>query len=185
MMPTVRRTSPTAWVVDDNGKSRADACDALRSIGVHATPIVSDDEFLNALATASGSAPAPDLVVLDLRLPWGDEASLVQNALVAGLTCLQRLREAPATRHVPVIVFSAFVDDDLVKNQLRPYRPAAIIDKLEKARLPVVAENVLPDRAMRTRDVVQRLGLKGEHQVVRVGALIGAVTAIVTLRVRR
>jgi CheY-like chemotaxis protein len=172
----------TAGVVDDNETSRVLVSAVVRKLGVRPTGIATEAAFLRALATASGSTPAPDLVVLDLYLPWRDKALLAENRLAGALACLEKLKGAAATRGVPVVIFSAFAQDDLVKEQLRPYQPAAIIDKSENsARLLMVIDNVLPNRPRRTRDVVRRFGLAGEHELLRISALIGALTAILTL----
>jgi CheY-like chemotaxis protein len=180
----MRTQELVGWVIDDNGRSRADAIGALRSIGIEAIGLAAETELDAALAAASISSHAPDLIVLDLRLPWADEATLVENALACGLACLQRLKTTEVTSNTPVIVFSAFVDDELVRSQLRPYAPAAIIDKTDEdrlERLPIVMDNVLPNRPVRTRETVRRIALTGEHQVLRAGALIGAITAIATI----
>lgn len=169
------------WVIDDNGRSRADAIAMLGDLGIRAVGLATKADFEAAVQDVSSAKSAPDVIVLDLRLPWEDEAILVENALAGGVACLERLKASGATRQTPVIVFSAFVDDELVRAQLRPYAPAAIIDKAASDRLPLVVDNVLPNRPPPPRDVMKRVVAKGEHQVLRAGALIGAVTGIVTL----
>jgi CheY-like chemotaxis protein len=167
-----------AWVVDDNGRSRADAAASLRSIGVRSIPIATRAEFLARLAQAGDTESVPDLVVLDLRLPWEPEDELVDNPLVGGIRCLRELQSEHATARVPVVVFSAFVEDELVRAELRPYEPAAIVDKIDPTRLAVVADNVLPSRKPRVRDHARSFGQKSERQLLRIAGLIGAFTAI-------
>jgi two-component system response regulator len=59
----------------------------------------------------------PDLVVLDLKMPR-----------MGGLEALRRLRAEPATRHVPVIVFSS----GSLPNEIAQCRQLGVLDVVQK-----------------------------------------------------
>ena len=84
----------------------------------------------------------PDAILLDLNLPGGFD----------GLEVCRRLRQAPATRLVPIIVISALTDDASKQGVLdagatayytKPFSPTALLKELEwiplreSARLPL------------------------------------------------
>jgi DNA-binding response OmpR family regulator len=84
----------------------------------------------------------PDAILLDLNLPGGFD----------GLEVCRRLRQAPATRSVPIIVISALTDDASKQGILdagatayytKPFSPTALLKEIEwipmreSARLPI------------------------------------------------
>jgi CheY-like chemotaxis protein len=137
--------------------------------------------FVEILATVGTIETSPDIVILDLRLPWAAPAALADNAISGGLDCLQLLRQEPSTSNVPVVIFSAFVHDDLINSQLLAYQPLSLVDKLEPDRLRLVVENLLPSRRLDVVDQLSRMGTMGERRLLRLAAIIGALTTIVTL----
>jgi CheY-like chemotaxis protein len=168
-----------AWVIEDNAKSRTEANEALRSLAVEPRMITTLEEFATAMSDVSDGGPPPDVVIVDLRLPWADNAQLAANALVDGLSCLTSLRGQPKTAAVPVVIYSAFVHDELVMAELKPHRPFTVVDKLEPARLAIVVNNLLPDRPARKLDRAKRLGRASEGMLLRVAAAVAAGTAVV------
>jgi DNA-binding response OmpR family regulator len=72
----------------------------------------------------------PDAILLDLHLPGGFD----------GLDVCRRLREAAATRAVPIIIISALTDDGSKQRALdagatayytKPFSPTALLKELE------------------------------------------------------
>ncbi|HZN68645.1 MAG TPA: response regulator [Tepidisphaeraceae bacterium] len=90
-------------LVDDNRP----ACDALarllRRKGYAAACVYGADEALTVLRDVT-----PDLVVLDWMMPGAD-----------GLEVLRRLRQDPATRGVPVMMYTAAGDAEVGREALR------------------------------------------------------------------
>lgn len=168
-----------AWVIEDNAQSRKEASEALGSLAIEPRMITTIEEFETAMSHVSGGAPPPDVVIVDLRLPWADNAQLAANALFGGMSCLTSLRRQPKTAVVPVVIYSAFVHDELVMAQLKPHRPFTVVDKLEPARLAVVVANLLPDRPARKLDQAKRFGRASEGMLLRLAAVIAAGTAVV------
>lgn len=169
-----------AWVVDDDAHSRADVQETLRVLKFRRVSASSQSEFVHLLEdVADGIAAPPDLVVMDLRLPWAEEAVLVRNPLAGGQGCLGLLRQEPLTSNVPVIVYSAFVRDDLISRELIPYQPLIVVDKVESARLPLVVKNLVPVRQLSLVARVTRFVASGERRWLRVAAVVGPVFAIV------
>jgi CheY-like chemotaxis protein len=69
-----------------------------------------------ALLEAVGRRP-PELVVLDLKMPR-----------MGGLEALRRLRGEPATRHVPVVVFSS----GSLPDEIAQCRQLGVLDTVQK-----------------------------------------------------
>ena len=69
-----------------------------------------------ALLEAVGRRP-PDLVVLDLKMPR-----------MGGLETLRRLRGEPATRHVPVVIFSS----GSLPDEVAQCRRLGVLDAVQK-----------------------------------------------------
>jgi len=68
--------------------------------------VVHARDGLSALDVARSAGP--DLIFLDIRLPHVD-----------GLTVLESLRAGDETRHIPVVILSAYGEDDLRERGLR------------------------------------------------------------------
>lgn len=122
---------------------------------------------------------APLLVVLDLRLPWFDQTDLLQDAMLAGFWCLDRLREEPNTARVPVVVHSAFIEDAAVADRLGAYSGITVVDKVHASRLETVVDNLAPatEGSVRRLRSLRDWTRSGERTLVRVGAVAGAITA--------
>ena len=79
------------YLVEDDGNIREFVLYALNGQGFAAQGFEKPSQFYTALEKQK-----PELVLLDLMLPEED-----------GLSVLRRLRTAPATRSIPVIILSA------------------------------------------------------------------------------
>lgn len=80
-------------VVEDNEKNRKLVRDVLQVKGYR---VIEADSAETALTLAAEQTP--DLVLMDIHLPG-----------MSGIQALAHLREAPATRAVPVLAFTASV----------------------------------------------------------------------------
>jgi two-component system cell cycle response regulator DivK len=80
-------------VVEDNEKNRKLARDVLQVKGYRVVEADSAEAALERVAEQR-----PDLVLMDIHLPG-----------MSGLQALARLREAPDTRAIPVVAFTASV----------------------------------------------------------------------------
>ena len=80
-------------IVEDNEQNRKVARDLLQ---VHGYLTIEAETGEDAIALAS--TQAPDLVVMDVRLPG-----------MSGVDALAKLRAAPTTRAIPVLAFTASV----------------------------------------------------------------------------
>jgi len=80
-------------VVEDNDKNRKLARDVLQVKGYR---VIEAESAETALILAAEQRP--DLVLMDIHLPG-----------MSGLQALARLREAPDTRAIPVVAFTASV----------------------------------------------------------------------------
>jgi CheY-like chemotaxis protein len=176
-------TRPLAWLVDDNAYDRANARDLLRARRLDYVEIGSREAFQSALDDSrNGVTESPDIVILDLRLPWTDDSTLAVNAMSVGLECINLLRAEPSTAGAPIVVFSAFVEnDELVRSYLYDYQPLTIVDKIQQSSLFLRVDNLLPTRRQRRRDIVVRWAQRHERSLLRIGALAAAVVAIGTL----
>ncbi|MFH1807618.1 MAG: PAS domain S-box protein [Pseudomonadota bacterium] len=85
---------PTILAVDDTAESLALLTGILGPAGYQVRPADSGE-----LALAAVAASAPDLILLDVRMPGLD-----------GLEVCRRLKADLATRHIPIILISAFAD---------------------------------------------------------------------------
>jgi CheY-like chemotaxis protein len=89
-------------VVDDDADVRDGLCDALRDEGFHVTTASDGAAAVRQIATE----PAPDLVLLDLRMPVMD-----------GRKFLERRATDQTLKQIPVIVVSATADSRLGLDQ--------------------------------------------------------------------
>ena len=81
------------WCVEDDSSIRDVEVYTLRSTGFEARGFADGTAFWSAIGTAR---ELPELVVLDVMLPGVD-----------GVELLRRLRAAPATRSIPVVMATA------------------------------------------------------------------------------
>lgn len=102
----------------------------IRARGFRATTVATGGQAIQVAAT-----DAPDVVLLDLMLP-GD---------YDGLEVCRRLRLAPTTRHVPILVVSALDDDEWRRKAskagatayyLKPFSPTALLREIDRLRPP-------------------------------------------------
>ncbi len=91
---------PRILVVDDEPMVRSLVQDVLEAEGYEVA--VAEDGFA-ALAHLQAATPdsLPDCVVLDVMMPGMD-----------GYAVLQRIRSTPATQSLPVVMLTAFSDDE-------------------------------------------------------------------------
>ena len=97
--PSPRHSGPVAGVplvliVDDNEKNRKLARDVLCAAGLRTIEAASGGEGI-----ALAAERAPDLILLDLRLPDLD-----------GMEVARTLRDGPRTARIPVVALSALPD---------------------------------------------------------------------------
>jgi two-component system response regulator len=84
-------------LVEDNSSEELLTARALKNSGVPVAVLVArDGEEALAKLLPPEPSPLPDLVLLDLKLPK-----------VSGLEVLQKLRAAPRTKTIPVVVLSS------------------------------------------------------------------------------
>ena len=181
--PSVERLG---WVVEDNPTYRKEIIETLRDVGVRPLELPAMARLIDAIASIGHGASKPDVIVLDLRLPWKDEATLAADATSGGLECLDLLRFDPEIAAVPVVIYSAFVQDELIAKRLRQYQPLTIVDKLEPARLRTVLKNVLVYQPPRFRRRMKMLLGETEGHLLKIAAavagtvtIIGAVTWVI------
>ena len=98
---------PSVWLVDDNPELRAQAVADLRSLRLDVLEIGTLDEFDHSIAETASDDHAPDAVIVDLRLGWSTKNLLAVDPIRDGLSCIERLRNTPATSSVAVVVYSA------------------------------------------------------------------------------
>jgi CheY-like chemotaxis protein len=124
---------PTVLVVDDEADVRLVARLVLTSAGYGVIEAASGEDALTCL-----ERDAPDLVLLDVRMPGLD-----------GWEVLRRARAAPATSAVPVVVFTAdagaveeakdrlgSADDIMTK----PFKPDRLVEAVRAAIGPAEPE---------------------------------------------
>jgi len=80
-------------IVEDNEQNRKLARDLLQVHGYRTIEAETGEDAIGLAATR-----APDLVVMDVRLPG-----------ISGVEALAKLRAAPTTRAIPVLAFTASV----------------------------------------------------------------------------
>jgi two-component system, NtrC family, sensor kinase len=81
-------------LVDDNEQNRYVMSRTLRS------PILSIEECATGLAALEKVQSIPDLVILDVRLPD-----------VPGYEVCRRIKQDPATAHIPILQVSAYIGE--------------------------------------------------------------------------
>lgn len=96
--PTLDVTSEKVFIVDDEALNIRVARKYLRSWGFE--HVESTSEALQAITRIHQENP--DLILLDVMMPG-----------VSGIDLLRQLRADVRTRHLPVIILTAFVDDEL------------------------------------------------------------------------
>jgi len=95
-------------LVEDNPDEEELVLRSLRKANIANDVIVARDgaEALERLFPANRQAELPALMLLDLKLPK-----------VGGLEVLQRVRERPEARHLPVVILtSSSEDEDIVRS---------------------------------------------------------------------
>jgi CheY-like chemotaxis protein len=106
----MKRLLETVLIVEDHDDSRLLLEDVLSQAGFRTLPAASGAEALRILAEE-----VPDIIVLDLMLPW-----------VNGVEVLATIRGMPALVKVPVLVVTA---TQTTAFDLRAYRPLALMRK--------------------------------------------------------
>jgi CheY-like chemotaxis protein len=109
----------TVLVVEDNQDARGLMVDALMLAGFEVRAAAHGAEALRML-----DRYAPDVIVLDLVLPW-----------VNGLEVLSTLRQKPELRHIPVLVTTGTATSEF---DLQVFHPVKVMRK------PVSFELLVP-----------------------------------------
>lgn len=84
---------PLVLVVDDAKDTRVIYCESLRFHGYRVEEASDGEEAL-----AKAAALAPDIVILDMKLP-----------IIDGCEAARRLKAGPSTRAIPIIVLSGYL----------------------------------------------------------------------------
>lgn len=95
-------SAKSVFLVEDNPDDRTLASRALKRIRPGCEPDIREArDGQEALDRLLGGAENPDLILLDINLPR-----------VNGLDVLQRLREEPKTRFIPVVIMSTSEEEE-------------------------------------------------------------------------
>ena len=106
----MKRLLETVLVVEDHDDSRRMLEDVLTLAGFRVLAAQNGAEALRSLAQE-----APDVIVLDLVLPW-----------INGVEVLSTVRQTPRLTNVPVLVVTATGTTEF---DLRSFRPIAVMRK--------------------------------------------------------
>jgi signal transduction histidine kinase len=119
VMPT-----STVLVIDDDREVRQCLSVRLASAGFRVESACDGEEGI-----AAAHARPPDVIVLDVRMPKMD-----------GLTALRELRACPATKHTPIIMLSASIQDQQIALRAgasffvrKPYEAAEVLSAIKSA----------------------------------------------------
>lgn len=122
------RSAPLALVIDDDEKVCKAMADAITRLGLRARRATGGRAGLALLAQE-----APDIVLLDLKMPDLD-----------GATVLERLRQTHPD--LPVVIVTAYPDSDLVARAMRQ-APVLLLEKpLDRASLARTVSVLLGER---------------------------------------
>lgn len=169
--------APSLWLVEDNPDQRAQTVADLRSLKLSVLEIGTLEEFDRRVARTTTGERAPDVVIVDLRLGWSSKDILAVDPIRDGLLCIESLKTNVTTSSTPIVVYSAFVYDELIANRLTPYRPLVVVDKIDRERLKLTLANLGVARPRNRRLTgIRQAFFAGERRLLRIGALIGAVT---------
>ena len=126
----------TAIVIDDDEMARYLAVHALLSLGFRVIEAADGADGLRSIREQ-----APDLIVLDLKMPGTD-----------GFVVLDELRREPATASTPVVIQTGMAVSESDRDRLAS--AVAVLDKREDGSdaLTAVVKTVLADRAPIFRD---------------------------------
>jgi CheY-like chemotaxis protein len=153
-------------VIDDNPHDRE-----LLVASLDATRYEVKTAENGGLGCRLAAAHPPDVIVLDLNLPDMD-----------GYEVCQRLRAAPTTRRIPIVVLTASDDPALHRNVfaagaqacvLKPFRREALIATLEAAMGD--ARRKKPKSATADRGAEQMIPRPGERQFLRYPVSLPAI----------
>ncbi|MDH6247261.1 CheY-like chemotaxis protein [Mycobacterium sp. OTB74] len=167
-----------AWVVDDNLVDSKRTSNTLDELGFEVVALHAEDAFIRKVEESVRSKDFPDLVVLDLRLPWSSSEQLADDALADGLRCVRTLRSRPGFAHTAVLIYSAFVKHELVESRLREFKLAHVIDKRNPEDLTVVVSNLFPNTLQTPKSRAGRTARWAEAHLLRISAIVAAVSGI-------
>ena len=160
-----------AWLVDDNLVDSKRTTGSLGAMGFEVDGLHTEQEFVSNLKQSVRRKVYPDLIVLDLRLPWSTSEQLAVNALTDGLRCMRMIENEPGFTHTAVLIYSAFVKSELVVSHLREFQLAHIIDKRNPEELRVVVSNLFPNALQSRKSRAGRMTRWTEATLLRVGAI--------------
>jgi signal transduction histidine kinase len=135
-MPGAYAGGKTAVVIDDDEMARYLAVHALLSLGFRVIEAVDGADGLRSVREQ-----APDLIVLDLKMPGTD-----------GFGVLDALRQEPATASTPVVIQTGMAVSESDRDRLAS--AVAVLDKREDGSdaLTAVVKTVLADGAPIVKD---------------------------------
>lgn len=109
---TVAREPHPVLIVEDTAGCRKIAIEACQALKLAPVAVAS---FKEAIALLEANPGRFCLVLLDLKIPFDDEAPRAQT----GLSCLARMRELAARDVLPVIVMTAEVAQKYIKKAMQ------------------------------------------------------------------
>ena len=119
-------------VVDDDGMSREFLQDLLGAAGYDVSAVGSAEDALDVIA-----AIAPDLIIMDIRLPGMD-----------GLEATRRIKGDPITAQIPVIVTTAHAMKGDKERIMKAGCDACLVKPLRASRVLATMTAFLPVKSM-------------------------------------
>lgn len=138
-------------------------------------------------AEAAIEAEPPDLIVLDLRMPG-----------VGGTELCVRLKSAPATRHIPIVLLTGAEDEEarrardagaeaLVRKPFSPLDLLSVVERLARDRSRIPAVYARPAQAreeeellLYARDLRHMLGVERRQRALLESSYLQTVSALAT-----
>jgi len=118
--------SPTAMIVEDNALNMRLFCEVLRSAGFSVIPLADARD-----AVAVAERRRPDVILMDLQLPY-----------VSGVETIRRLRALGATCHIPVVAISAYTGEEDRRRALAAGADTFLAKPVNNARLVAVLRSL-------------------------------------------
>lgn len=114
----------TIWLVEDDYYLRESILNAIKENSVNAdiVELTTEHEFREQLTTVLEESNIPDLVILDVMLPWAKPMKKMppepgdvkeKGFYRAGARCEKLLRENQRLKDVPVIIYTNLQKDDI------------------------------------------------------------------------
>jgi DNA-binding response OmpR family regulator len=109
------------WVVEDDSLQRVTICTAIKEkFNAHIIELSTEYEFRQQLENLA--EPYPELIVLDVMLPWTKPMEDMPEApkevkenrfYRAGMRCEKLVRKKRAVKHIPIIIYTNLAQEDI------------------------------------------------------------------------